>query len=60
VSEVTREIETRRDGVFRLTDDERTAVRVGMEDARRGDFVPEEEIEAFYQLHRQLSSLRGA
>jgi predicted transcriptional regulator len=54
---VSREIETQLDDVFRLTDDERTAVRAGMDDARRGDFAPAEEIEAFYQLHRKLASL---
>jgi hypothetical protein len=47
-------------GVYRLSDEERTAVRAGMDAARRGNFVPEEEIEEFYQLHRYLSSLRGA
>jgi predicted transcriptional regulator len=51
--EVAREIESRRTGVYRLSDDERAAVRAGMEDARRGDFATEEEMEEFYQLHRR-------
>jgi predicted transcriptional regulator len=57
---MTREVESRRNGVYRLSDEERTAVKAGMDSARRGDFVPEEEIEQLYQLHRRLSSLRGA
>jgi hypothetical protein len=57
---MVREIESRRSGVYRLSDEERTAVRAGMDAARSGDFVPEEVLEAFYQLHRHLSSLRGA
>jgi predicted transcriptional regulator len=57
---MAREIESRRGEVYRLSDEERTAVRAGMDAARRGEFVSEEEIEAFYQQHRQVSSLRGA
>jgi hypothetical protein len=47
-----REIESR-DRVYRLSDEERIAVRAGMDDARRGDFISDEEIEEFYR------SLRG-
>jgi hypothetical protein len=53
LADVAREIESRRTGVYRLSDEERTAVRAGMDDARRGDFATEEEIEEFYQLHRR-------
>ena len=53
LADVAREIESRRTGVYRLSDEERTAVRAGLEDARRGDFATEEEIEEFYQLHRR-------
>jgi predicted transcriptional regulator len=57
---VTGEIE-QRDSVYRLSDEERAAVRAGMDAALRGDFASDEEIEEFYQLHRGLSpSLRGA
>jgi predicted transcriptional regulator len=56
---MVREVESR-SGVYELSDEERAAVRAGMEDAHRGNFASEDEIEAFYQLHRQLSSLRGA
>jgi predicted transcriptional regulator len=53
LAEVAREIESRRSGVYRLSDKERAAVRIGMEAASRGDFATEEEIEAFYELHRR-------
>ena len=52
-AEAAAEIEARRIGIYRLSDDERVAVRRGMDAARRGDFAPDEEIEAFYQLHRK-------
>jgi predicted transcriptional regulator len=54
LANVAREIESRRSGVYRLSDEERTAVRAGMEDARRGNFAPEEEIDEFYSLHRRV------
>ena len=47
---VAREIESRRSGVYRLSDEERAAVRAGMDAARRGDFVPEDEMDEFYRL----------
>jgi len=50
--EVARLIEARRTGVYRLSDEERAAVRAGMRAARRGEFVPDDEMERFYQLHR--------
>jgi predicted transcriptional regulator len=54
LANVAREIESRRSGVYRLSDEERTAVRAGMDAARRGDFVPEEELDEFYRLHRRV------
>jgi hypothetical protein len=51
LAEVAREIESRRTGVYRLSDEERTAVRAGMDAARRGDFASEEEMDEFYRLH---------
>jgi predicted transcriptional regulator len=53
LAEVAREIEARRGGVYRLTDEEKAAIRVGLDDARRGDFVSESEMEEFYQVHRR-------
>ena len=52
LAEVVRLIEARRTGVYRLSDDERAAVRDGLAAARRGEFAPDEEIEKFYRLHR--------
>jgi hypothetical protein len=52
LAEVAAEIEARRTGVYRLSDDERAAVRKGMEAARRGDFVPDAEMDAYYKRHR--------
>jgi predicted transcriptional regulator len=45
------EIERWRGDVVRLTDEERAAVRKGMEAARRGEFVTDEEFVAFYRRH---------
>jgi hypothetical protein len=53
LADVAREIESRRTGIYRLSDEERTAVRAGLDDVRRGDFATDEEIEEFYQLHRR-------
>jgi hypothetical protein len=50
---VCREIEIRRTGIFRLSDDERRAIRNGIDAARRGDFASDDEVEKFYQRHRK-------
>jgi hypothetical protein len=52
LADLARLIEARRTGTFRLTEDERVAVREGMAAAARGDFAPDDEIEEFYRLHR--------
>jgi predicted transcriptional regulator len=44
---MARESKLRRNEVYRLSDEERTAVRAGMESARRGDFATNEEMDAF-------------
>jgi hypothetical protein len=51
LAQLAREIESRRSGVYRLSDDERVAVRAGMDAARRGDFALEEEIDELYRMH---------
>jgi hypothetical protein len=51
-AEVTSEIEPRPIGIYDLSDDERAAVRQGIDAARRGDFAPQDEMEEFYRLHR--------
>jgi hypothetical protein len=52
LADVAREIKARRAEVYRLSDEERTAVRLGMEAARRGDFASDDEINEFYRIHR--------
>ena len=51
VQESVDEIERWRGDVFRLTDEERAAVRNGMDAARRGEFVTDEELAGFYRRH---------
>jgi hypothetical protein len=51
LADVAREIESRRSGIYRLSEEERAAVRAGMAAARRGDFATEEEMDGFYRLH---------
>src|SRR5262249_4811004 len=50
--EYARGLEARRTGPYRLSDDERAAVHEGLEQARRGEFVSDTEMEAFW---RQLA-----
>jgi predicted transcriptional regulator len=42
LAEYAREIEARRTGVYKMSDDERAAVRRGLAQADRGEFVPDE------------------
>ncbi len=53
LAELAAEIEARRAGTYRLSDEERAAVRKGMDAARRGEFAPDAEMEEFYRLHRK-------
>lgn len=54
LADFAREIESRRTGVYRLSDEERAAVRAGLEEVRQGNFASDEEMEEFYQLHRRV------
>jgi hypothetical protein len=54
LADVAREIESRRTGVYRLSDDERAAIQKGVDDALRGDFASDEEMEEFFRLHRSV------
>jgi predicted transcriptional regulator len=49
LAEVAREIEARRAGIYIMDDDERAAVEEGLEQARRGEFVSDAEMEAFWK-----------
>ena len=42
LAEYAREIEARRTGIYSMSDDERAAVRRGLAEADRGEFVPDE------------------
>jgi predicted transcriptional regulator len=45
-------IEARQSGVYRLSDDERAAVRRGLEEMRQGKFATDEEVEAVFSRYR--------
>lgn len=49
LAEYAREIEARRTGVYVMSDEERAAVREGLEQAQRGEFVPDDEMDAFWK-----------
>jgi predicted transcriptional regulator len=51
---LAREIEARRTGVYVMNDEERAAVRRGLEEARRGEFVPDHEMDAFWKRYGVL------
>lgn len=42
LAEYAREIEARRTGIYTMSDDERAAVRIGLAEADRGEFVPDD------------------
>jgi predicted transcriptional regulator len=45
--------EARTDRIPDLDEETRAAIREGLEQAKRGEFVPDEEIEALWQRHRR-------
>jgi len=47
LAEYAREIEARRSGIYRLTEDERAAIQR----ARDGEYVPDEEMDAYWKRH---------
>jgi predicted transcriptional regulator len=51
LEEFVREVENRRADLHRLTDDERAAIRQGLAQADRGEFVSDEEIAAMNKRH---------
>ena len=52
VEESVEDILEWREGLYRLSDDERAAVLKGLAAAERGDFVSEEEMAEFHRRHR--------
>lgn len=47
------ETEMKHFGVYRLSDEERKALRVGQEQARRGEFASDEDIKALFDRYRR-------
>jgi predicted transcriptional regulator len=51
--EYAREIEARRTGIYVMSDDERAAVRRGLAEADRGEFVPDDVVAEADKRHEQ-------
>lgn len=48
LAELAREIESRRSGVYVLSEEEKAAI----EESRRGGIAPDEQVDAFWKRHR--------
>ena len=46
------DIEAKHLGVYRLSDDERAAVREGLAQADRGEFIADDVVEAYFKQYR--------
>lgn len=46
------DIEAKHLGIYRLSDDERAAVREGLAQAERGEFVADDVVEAYFKKYR--------
>ena len=57
--ELAREIEARRTGIHVMNDEERAAVHEGLEQAMRGEFVPDDEMDALWKKYGVLKSPVG-
>jgi predicted transcriptional regulator len=44
-------LEAKEEEFYHPSDDEWAAIQEGLEQARRGEFVPEEEMDAFWKRH---------
>jgi hypothetical protein len=53
LAEYAREIEARRTGVYTMSDEESAAVRKGLAEADRGEFVPDEVVAEADKRHAQ-------
>jgi predicted transcriptional regulator len=54
LAELAREIEARRSGVYVMSDEERAAVQEGLDQAQRGEFVPDDEMDTFWKKYGVL------
>jgi predicted transcriptional regulator len=46
------DIEAKHLGIYRLSDEERAAVREGLTQAARGEFVPDDVVDAYFKKYR--------
>jgi hypothetical protein len=49
LEDCARVIEARRTGTYVMSDEERAAVLRGLEQARRGEFISDEDVESFWK-----------
>jgi hypothetical protein len=49
LEDYARVIEARRTGTYVMSDEERAAVLRGLEQARRGEFISDEDVESFWK-----------
>jgi predicted transcriptional regulator len=54
LAEIAREIEARRTGIYVMTEEERAAVKEGLRQADRGEFVSDHEMDAFWKKYGVL------
>jgi predicted transcriptional regulator len=54
LAELAREIEAHRTGIYVMSDEERAAVREGLNQASRGEFVSDDEMDAFWKRYGVL------
>jgi hypothetical protein len=52
--EIVREIEARRSGLYVMSDEENAAVAEGLDQAKRGDFVSDDEMNSFWKKYGVL------
>jgi predicted transcriptional regulator len=52
LADLARDIEARRTGVYRLSDEEREAIKLGLADAQAGRFASDQEIDAIFKKAR--------
>jgi predicted transcriptional regulator len=51
LAQVIVEIERQHSDIYRLSDDERAAIKEGLAQADRGEFVSDEDMAAFFKRH---------
>ena len=54
LAELARDIAARRTGIYVMSNEERAAVQEGLQQAARGEFVPDDEMDAFWKRYGVL------